>query len=617
MIHAIHRLGQEILAERGLDVSDPLPIMVENPDARGKLKHLLAIVFDRAGDAVRYARVSHEEYDGARVQEYLYRRGSGGGSNATPTAFLVDPKKTLKNKIQRWFNRAKVPFCVATAEVLKTHFDRVVADLTAARALISKKEATLLTVKFREGGAERYLGAYPVFREALVAFATRRYYTTSKVTSRAENVVCSVCLTRQPEVFGLVQTYNFYNADKPGTLGADFRAKDAWRCHPVCLTCALELETGRAFLDEALTFRFCGIPYKVIPRVVFAHDLGRVLALLEDYRKNPHITAADALTNDDAEVFKAISAVGNYVSFDLLFYSQPKTAVFNVLQHVEEMLPSRLQRIFALKAQLDADPLFRDTPHGKKPLAFSFQVLREFFPHKDRGAFRNFDGYFLDAVHKILTGAPMDRTFLTHALMREIRATFIHEPQFVPLMVLRGTMLVLFLARLGVLNNTNHNHNDNNGDEMAVIEKKTALLQFDLSDPLTAMVQRHFEAFGELFPVPAAKAIFLLGALTKRLLNVQWYDRGKTPFLNKLQNLKMNERIVRGLLPQVHQKLSEYKRRYPRLESLVTRYFHLAGVNWRLSIDDINFYFVMGMNLEYLFRTKKEEKNDEQQHSEE
>ncbi len=60
----------------------------------------------------------------------------------------------------------------------------------------------------------------------------------------------------------------------------------------------------------------------------------------------------------------------------------------------------------------------------------------------------------------------------------------------------------------------------------------------------------------------------------------------------------MKERDFKGLLPRIQNKLEEYgKNYYPSLETLISEYFLQAGNNWRLSTDELNFYFVLGMNL--------------------
>jgi len=115
---------------------------------------------------------------------------------------------------------------------------------------------------------------------------------------------------------------------------------------------------------------------------------------------------------------------------------------------------------------------------------------------------------------------------------------------------------------------------------------------------LNMQAENFFKSYEETFPTSAHKALFLLGVLTQKLLNIQLRDRGAAPFRRNLKGLKMQEGDFRGLLPKIQNKLEEYdKNYYKNLEALISDYFLLAGRNWGLSTDEMNFYFVLGMNL--------------------
>ena len=63
-------------------------------------------------------------------------------------------------------------------------------------------------------------------------------------------------------------------------------------------------------------------------------------------------------------------------------------------------------------------------------------------------------------------------------------------------------------------------------------------------------------------------------------------------------------------LNKYQNKLEEYGKNYYRtLESIISKYFILAGNGWKMSNDEISFYFVLGMNLSYIFKAKKESDN--------
>ncbi|NKQ38924.1 MAG: hypothetical protein HF967_05545 [Methanosarcinales archaeon] len=130
------------------------------------------------------------------------------------------------------------------------------------------------------------------------------------------------------------------------------------------------------------------------------------------------------------------------------------------------------------------------------------------------------------------------------------------------------------------------------------------------SDSIKAMdekINKFFNEFEDSFDSNAKKAVFLEGVLTQYLLNIQYQERGAAPFRIKLKGLNLDERQIKKLLPEIQNKLEEYgKNYYKSLESIISKYFVASGTNWNMSNNEISFYFTLGMNLSYLFKTKKE-----------
>jgi CRISPR-associated protein Csh1 len=126
-------------------------------------------------------------------------------------------------------------------------------------------------------------------------------------------------------------------------------------------------------------------------------------------------------------------------------------------------------------------------------------------------------------------------------------------------------------------------------------------------------IERFFEKHKDFFDSDAKKAIFLEGVLCQKLLNIQWRDKGATPFRTRLQGLKMDERLVKRLLPEIQNKLEEYGKNYfQQLESIISEYMVRAGSDWKMNMDEISFYFVLGMNLTGLFKAQKEKEEEEE-----
>jgi len=109
-----------------------------------------------------------------------------------------------------------------------------------------------------------------------------------------------------------------------------------------------------------------------------------------------------------------------------------------------------------------------------------------------------------------------------------------------------------------------------------------------------------FNHYGKSFGSSAKRGVFLLGVLTQLLLNKQWSERKAKPFMKKLKGLKMDEKDIKALLPEVQNKLEEYDsfdKGKRLIASEASKYLLEAGDSWKMSVDEINFYFACGMNL--------------------
>ena len=111
--------------------------------------------------------------------------------------------------------------------------------------------------------------------------------------------------------------------------------------------------------------------------------------------------------------------------------------------------------------------------------------------------------------------------------------------------------------------------------------------------------EKVYEKVGKSLNTPSKRGIFLLGALTQMLLNIQGQERGSTPFFKNLKGLKMNEEDIKGLFPKITSKLMEYDRFDSGKKELAEEIAKnlLSQEKFGLSIDEINFYFASGMAL--------------------
>ncbi|MEN6517190.1 MAG: TIGR02556 family CRISPR-associated protein [Methanospirillum sp.] len=623
MIHAIHALGKDATPSGENGASAVLATLCEDPASSDAYKHLITIDLRYDGAVFSFLRVGIEELSKARISRYLYRRGSSRGADLSLTARLTEPGKTLSIKILGWCAQDFAdPALQLTAEerafvdgvctCLRENADEIREQVVERSGPLQKqKESVVLTVTIEDRDGRHYIGDFDVFRRILVAKALAGYYQKYNTESRAEEKVCSICRRTAPEVYGFVSTYAFYTVDKPGMVSGGFNQADAWRNYPVCRECALALEEGKKYLDRHSCFSFYGFDYYLIPQPIRGTDSAEVREILEFFQKegrDQRITGQYSRLLDDTreEILDLIARQENTFTCTILVFRRANSE-FKILLAIEDVFPSRLRQLFDAKRAVDRLPHLRacqvpvnrfEKNSPKKDLEFTFENIWAFFG-KEQDSDKS--PYFLELVNRIFAGQPVSYSFLLWAIARRLRKQFV---QRYPTRehALRALSLIFYLERLGVLQIPN-------GENMQSAE--ISMTQGTRAASSSTIAEELFNEYTPFFASDARRAIFLVGALTQLLLDVQYTERKATPFRTKLQGLRLDQRRVQGLLPEVQNKFEEYRKNYYRdLERLAADYLVRAGADWRLSKDEISFLFVVGMNHAHLFKNKEHENKE-------
>jgi CRISPR-associated protein Csh1 len=624
MIQAIMKIGQWVEEMDGTKGS--IQNFVQNPNEKGNIRKVLTITLDKQDDSWIYKDVEIEEFRQKYLAKYLYRHGSSSGADITPTSkFAGDMKKTFKKKIVRSIDdisREAENLGLDSKEieqVEKIHEALFAAEIPITERLIERseeierREGAIITLVFQENGKRKYIGDIDLFHKVLMSKAKEKYFKQYGKKSLGNNQMCSVCQKQQTEVYGFVNTYNFYTVDKPGFVSGGFKQQNAWKNYPVCFECASNLELGKKYLNEKLRFSFFGFRYLLIPKFFSDSIMEKTLDVLEDmfeHRATEMIEAGfdqtyiNRLTDAEDEIFDLIAQEKDYVSFDLLFYREKQSA-FNILLHVEDILPSRFRRLFEIKARLDAIDIFRkevSKKDGKRLLIFNFRILRSFFPYVSKT--RSYDKHFLELVGKIFSLKPVEYHFIMKAIVTKLRSRFVND-EYTKIDCLSGYLLLNYLGGLGIL------RKGGVGMEIKLIEDlKESFGSEDTS--VSQKTELFFEAHGGFFDNAAKKACFLVGILAQKLINIQLQEKNATPFRTKLHGLRLTEPLLKKISYEAQNKLEQYKKNYYReLEGVIAQYMVAGGPAWSLTNDEISFYFTMGMNLASLFKSKKEENDND------
>jgi len=632
MIHSIMKIGKWV--RKNENSEDLIRDFMQNPNEKGNISKVFAIVLKQQKKGFVYDRVNVEEFSETKLIKYLYRHGSSRGSDVTPTSkFAGDMEKTFKNKIHK---------CIGDIEKEKSSTgltsdeQRIITQINKALSAsekdiiislqkqledIDQNEGSILTLAFTGNGGKQYIGDMNLFKKILQNKAKEKYYKQYGKKSLGQNQICSVCHEKQKEVYGFVNTYNFYTVDKPGFVSGGFKQQNAWKNYPVCYNCAVNLEQGKKYINQNLSFSFYGFKYLLIPKFITGKFVEESMEILEDAfeQKASEILKSGfdknfryRLTSAENEIFDLISEQEDYISFDFLFYAE-KQAAFNIILQIEDVLPSRLRRLFQIKDYLDEIDIFKkvktDKNNEAKRLVFNFGILRDFFPLISKK--RTYDKNFLELAGKIFSHKPIDYNFVMQAMSRKLRQQFINNKS-TEILCLKGYMLLNFLAELGILSK---------GGVKMDIEIIDDLKESFSSEDKTysEKIEGFFAAHGGFFDCASKKVCFLTGILVRYLINIQkrppvkgGKPLSKAPFEKKLQGLRLNEQLIKKLSFEAQNKLEQYnKNYYIKLENIIAQYFVIAGLKWTLTNDEISFYFTTGLNLADLFKTKKEEEDND------
>jgi len=524
----------------------------------------------------KYLGVDIEDFDSKKIEKYLFKPGASKGNVPWPFCPLTESNRSFK-KIYRWLGKCKknienrkndgsrdyIELLAKACKILEDNKDLTITNIIQKTNEFSKKNPKFLTIKI-DG---KYLGEYDVFRKCLACF------DEGKRRRSANQGICSICGNFDNEVSGKTDVFKFYTIDKPGFITGGFKEINAWKNYPVCSKCETLLESGKAYIENNLNFKFYGFSYLLIPRLLIGgKEKGKeILNILSTTKKGIGLgeRVIKRITDDENEILENISMRQDILTLNFLFL-QRKQSAERILLLIEDIFPSRIRRIFDAKDYVDK--IFDNEPER----AFTFGTLRTFFSKSDDSKrTSDLDKYFLNIVGSVFIGEKIDFSFLLVFFMAVIRKEFINDRYF-KFRTKDALMIMIFLEHLEI---------------MSFIE------EVYMEDNIFSSI---FSRYGKSFGNPAKRGVFLTGALTQLLLNKQWADRKAKPFMKKLKGLKLEEKDVKALLPEVQNKLEEYDSfdsGKKLLSCEAAKYLLEAGDGWKMSVNEINFYFACGMNL--------------------
>ncbi len=559
----------------------------------------------KKGDTWDYQGAAIIDFDPDNAIKYLYRQGPPNGPGTTPAALITEVAKTFPKKVLGWFKRVpkwgkdKIPeeeldYILGVGDALMKKEERIVNEIDKLLHTIDRSKGnTLLTIELDHNG-RHLIGESKQFMRLFVELVKERYYTKYGTTARNEGI-CYMCNDTKDEVYGFVtDIFSFYNLHKKG-FAPVLDVSQGWKSFPVCFECAIALETSKKFLDEHLLFKFYGAKYYLIPRTILGHSdaLRDILDIFREQRDD--ISIADdsgRLTDEENEILKSVSKLDDSVLLNFLIFIMEQASM-RILGYLEDVLPSRISRIFSIKESLEKKELYSESF-----VSFNFSILRDIVAlGRDAKDFKE----FIEVTGRIFKGQKVNRRFLLsrvltylekqrneHGLDRLVGRSSASEKRKMNDSVLRSMMLLEFV------------HISNNGGDTEKMKGQTQELERE--QIVEAILKEH----PSFFETHSQKAAFLIGLLTGRLLAIQAYERGAAPFEKKLHNLRFTMKRLQRLYVQVEMKLKAYGHSgsYQGLEHMLAEEIMSAATE-DVDDDELSLSFVIGLNQSYKIKSTK------------
>ncbi|MBC7081364.1 MAG: hypothetical protein H5T44_03880 [Thermoplasmatales archaeon] len=476
MIEAIALLGKYETDKKDLERIDPF---IEETKLKNIMK-VICIVFKKNGENIVYDHTHSEEYDSQNPRKYLYRSHQSRRFDVTPTTKISYDSKNKKpkineafNRIQYWFekfipilnnekySKQQIEFLEQIRNEILKNREKIFEDVSKRCEELKddEKRNSVLTIKIKEDGNEKYIGSFDIFKKILMEEGLKFVYSRHGVEIKGKGI-CSIC-GKEGEVSDYT-LLKIYSVDKRG-FAPEFAQKNAWKRLPICPSCLPYLITGENFLNKYLKKRFYqDYQFYVIPKFI----LGDVDEnLIEEIKRQEKREEYKGLLIEDDYFLDPIKDRGDILNLVFMFCEFGQSV--KVVKYVEDVSPSWIKKLdITLNKEITNLSIFKEETLkkigivGKKKSGDLKDIDRAgtrigglveaFFPKsKETGVYSK---YFIDVIGDILNQKPINKDLLMIAFMRELRNKHLNEDVWnEKILALKSLMLFLFLKKLNLI----------------------------------------------------------------------------------------------------------------------------------------------------------------------
>lgn len=593
LLDTLNKLGKLYIEKKHLNEFE---VLVDN-------KRIGAVVLveftEEPSGKLMYNKVYQEDYDSKNKVKYLYKKGSSSGTDITPSCLITELPKTFKNKFVKWFdkNKNENDFFDNLNDIIIEKKEKIFSDLDELVKSIDLKDSNiLLSLVINKESETNYLHDFKEFKELFLQSCYDKFQGPKKVKGEG---VCYLC-NQEKEIFGMVSNsigFSFSTPEKKGNVPG-FDIKNQLKLLPICWDCAIDLNAGKNFVEENLNFSEFGLRYYVIPNFLFDSEKGfnKIYNSIQLINSEENLDSSDVVHIEN-KLGKIVSRIDDIAELKFLFYQSSNNA-FDILAYVESVIPSWLNVLYATQDKIiehdffneeNLKLIFGDKHEGN--FIHSINKNEKNYPCAPNNWYKKFlrdfindfsRKIYIDSVVNVISNRKLDYNFLMSRFMHKIRSNWRNEENYaLKLSVLKSLMLLLLFNEINLFK----------GEKIMVSENEEFSIDLILDSP-------------------SKRATFLLGVLTRRLMNIQYKELGSTPFYTKLWGLSLDQKKIHKLYPMVINKLQEYDAGYMRdLEEEISKNLAKSENNWKLNRDETSYYFVLGFTLPNF--DKNEDKEDD------
>lgn len=547
------------------------------------------------------------------LSKYLYKSFKKG-ANVVPTFYLTrkgskhDPEKLydklvkcIENYHFEYFLFPETPKTKRKQAIIN-RYKPILEDLLKYEFINTENYLFTLTIN------EKWLGEIEYFKDFFSAQALKNHHTKNYgglITSSQKNQICSIT-GKEDTVYGFVDTLGF-TVNDPAFMRNGFDQSDAYKMFPVSPGAVRIIEGARKMVFDLATRSFYNLQYIVLPRfMVETDDSTRKAALKFFFRdtlgESFESTAKSIIHNEEIlyEVAKT-KKLQKGICYDILFYQQKQSQLLIKLQ-LNDVLPSRLKKIFEIKFQIEGyySPIAtvykgsNKIPRETTEFRITFAAIKDYFSKKVKKKYI-YQSYFFKILESVFYGTLLNEKEIIKAFIRQIRVDFKQQNEDGKSNTYKRRTKDAFVI---------HQYFNSLG-----LFKNRKIMEEKKQKPLSLTTEGFIKQHPEFFDSEYKKGVFRLGSLSAYLMAKQYQKLNNSPFIKQLNSLNIDERAIQKIFPKLINKLREYDKAVPELEQLIAS--SLVQQN-SLSKDEISYTFTLGLVMQREFaKAYKKDKETE------